>query len=299
MEQSDLIIEKNDNVTNEPNPEIDFSNISNNKKRKKKTKESWNNYGVVTELVKKFKKNESEENLLNVVKALEGIINTFTIIISPGNSTQQIFFNPYMKKFLYLLMSESEKSNITYATYMHVVYRIRWIMRHYSYEDIYNTILCIIINTVKNMRVIDGCDCIYYIQFIAKCQIQNLILKHANDAISGVLDVSDNNADDSISDDGENNEVVDRLQFYYSSTYSDTEDKVINSISDNIDISVLLRDDDIYKYLTYYEKYILYLIEYLGFNDKQILQVLDYETKEELETKIDDIRYKIDVLSNN
>jgi len=274
-------------------PSVDIlSNISKNKKRSKKR--DWNDYGLVTRLVEKYKKSNNENDLLEVIKALEGIINTYTIIITPGNASQQIFLNPYMKKFLYLFLSPEEKANLTYQTYMQAVYRIRWIMRHFSYEDIYNMVISIITETVRKMQVIEGCDCIYYIQFITKFQLHSRIMKHSNDAIVNVKDMPDKFEDEN----GETNDQIDRLNYYYSSLVNDEEDKILNSIYDNIQISALVREDDIFKCLTYYEKYILYMIEYLGLDTKQILSVLKYETQEELNERIEDILYKIKILSN-
>ena len=61
---------------------------------------------------------------------------------------------------------------------------------------------------------------------------------------------------------------------------------------DNINITSIIRDDDIFSCLTYYEKYLLYLIEYMGLTHKQILSILKHETSESLEERIGDIYYK-------
>lgn len=269
-----------------------------NKQTKKKTK-NFNEYKVVTTLVKKYKETNKEEDLLKILSALEGIINSFTIILTPSHHNQQIFFNPYMKKFLYLFLAADEKINTSYATYMQAVYRVRWIMRHYTYEDIHNLVVSILVDTIKKMKVIDGCDCIYYIQFIAKFKMQNIIVKHTKDASVNILDMPNNFND--IDDSEDSNEEIDRLHYCYTTFQNKEEDKLLSKLYDNIDISVILREDDVFKCLTYYEKYILYLLYILYYKDgdlKNIINLLKYETIEELTERIEDIKYKLVMLNN-
>ena len=274
-----------------------FKNIK-NKQTQKKAK-VFNEYKLVTSLVKNYKASGKEEDLLEILSALDGIINSFTIMIAPSHHNQQIFFNPYMKKFLYLFLAPDERVNTNYSTYMQAVFRIRWIMRFFTYEDIHNLVVSILIDTVRKMKVIDGCDCIYYIQFIAKFKMQNEIVKQTKDASTNILTMP-NNFNDS-SENEEANEEVDRLHYCYKTFQNEEENKLLSKLYDDIDITVILRDDDVFKCLTYYEKYILYLLYILYYKEgdlKHILNILKYETPDELLERIEDIKYKLVLLNN-
>lgn len=286
---------------NKESPEEETGNSFKDLKNKqtKKKEKKFNEYGLVTSLVKKYKESNSDEDLLNVLTALEGIINSFTIILTPSHHNQQIFFNPYMKKFLYLFLKPEERINTSYATYMQAVYRVRWIMRFFTYEDVHNLVVSVLVDAIRKMHVIDGCDCIYYIQFIAKFKIQNLVIKQTKDVFVNILDMP-NNFDNSDETD-ESNEEIDRLHYCYTTFTNKEENKILSNLYDNLDITVILRDDDVFKCLTYYEKYILYLLYTLYYKEgdlRHILGILKYETAEELLERIEDIKYKLVVLNN-
>jgi hypothetical protein len=242
--------------------------------------------------VRKYKETNDENDLLEILKALEGIINTYTIIIAPGNATQQIHLNPYMKKFLGMFLSPAEQVNSTYQTYMQAVYRIRWICRHLSYEDVYSLVVLTLIDAIKRMKIVGTCDCIYYIQLVTKFKLHSFILKIARDSSVNIKDlpISFNKENDENTDE----EYIDRASFKDEDYYY--EDSLIDHMYESVDIDCLIRDDDIFKYLTYYEKYIIYLIDYLCLSRKNILNILRFEKLEDLEEKIDDIKYKIRVL---
>lgn len=278
---------------------INFENISLNKTRKKK--KNFNDYGLLTKLVKQYKKTEKDEDLLEILQALQGLINTITIIVSPGNPQQQIHLNPYMKKFIYLFLFPEEKTDfINYATYMQGVYRIRWIMRHYYYEDIYNLVISILIDTIKKMKIIEGCDCIYYIQFILKYKLHTAIINHSKDGIVNITEMPNfTNEDEEI------NEELDRLSYIYGENYLLSEDDNFTKASDIINISVLIKEDDIFKSFTYYEKYIIYLLNFFIDNKKDKTIEITYKqisnilktNEEDVKERIEDLIYKSSTLN--
>ena len=113
----------------------------------------FNEYGIVTQLVKKYKETNDEQDLIAILKALEGIINTYTIILSPGINSQPLaFINPYMKKFLGMFFTPEERKNCDNNTYLKVIDRVRWVMRKYDYEDIYSHVIIILTQTVQSMN---------------------------------------------------------------------------------------------------------------------------------------------------
>lgn len=269
----------------------DFKNVNTNRKRSRRR--DFNEYGKVTQLVKKFKETNKDEDMLDVLKALEGIINTYTIIMSPGNANQQIHFNPYMKKFLGMFLTPAEQVNSTYQTYMQAVYRVRWIVRHYSYEDIYSQVVLILIDIIKKMKVIGDCDCIYYIQLVAKFKLHDFILKIAKDSIVNIKDIPISFSDN---EDETQDDIIDRLSF--NSEFLNYEDRIIEGLYDSVDVDCLDREDDLFKILTNYEKYIIYLLDYMCLSRKQILSVLKFENEFTLEERIEDIKEKLKVLAS-
>jgi len=96
---------------------VELKNVAANKRRSKKREK--NEFSVVTNLVKKYKKTNSEDDLLEVIKNLEGIINSFTIIITPSNTYQQIHINPFMAKFLGMFLAPEERTSNTSAETFH------------------------------------------------------------------------------------------------------------------------------------------------------------------------------------
>lgn len=271
--------------------EINLSNISSNKKRVKRR--DHNEFSIVTNIIKNYKKTNDDKYLLEAIKALEGIINTFTIIISPGDHNQQIYLNPYMKKFIGLFLSKEEQIKTTYQGYMQAVYRVRWIMRYWTYEDIYSKIIEMLIDVIKKIQVIGTCDCIYYIQFVMKFKMHSLIVKTAKDVM---VDIKDMPTNFNISD--QNDGYEDTIERVSSGPENlRYEDKLISSLYNEVDISILIRNDDIFKCLGSYEKYIIYLFDYLGLTSKQISNILKYDTVEEIDERIEDIEYKLKLLA--
>lgn len=274
--------------------EVSFENITSNKKRSKRRE--FNEYGLVTELIAKYKETESDENMLAVLKALEGIINTFTIIMCPGDATQQIHLNPYMKKFLGMFLSPEEQTNSNNMTFMQAVYRVRWIMRYWTYEDVYSYIVAELIKIIKSMQIITTngktCECIYYIQLVIKYKMHTWVVKNAKDVLVDLKEMPTvNGCDDECYED-----VLDRISFNPENFFY--EDALISSLYDEIDISILLNDRDVFKCFSYYERFIIYLHDYLNLENKQILNILKYETNDELVERLDDIRYKLELINN-
>ena len=75
------------------------------------------------------------------------------------------------------------------------------------------------------------------------------------------------------------------------------EDNLICKMYDETDLSIITDETDIFKCFTPYEKYIIYLHDYLGLEHKQILNILKYETLDELTERLDDIKYKLNLLN--
>jgi Trp operon repressor len=271
---------------------MELTNVASNRKRSKKREK--NEYSVVTDLVKKYKKTNDNNDLLEVLKNLEGIVNSFTIMLSPGNKHQQIHINPFMAKFLGMFLTPEERAaKVTHETYYKAIARVRWVMRKYDYEEIYSQTVEILIKTIKSMDVIGDCDCIYYIQLIARFKIHDLVLKTSRDAgMANAVDIPINFNDP----DEQVDEVLDRMSF--SKENLKYEDSLILSLYDADDISVLARKDDIWKCLSPYEKYLIYLYDIMGLTKKQILSILRFETSEELDERINDIIYKCELIAN-
>lgn len=269
---------------------LDLKNVGKNKSRSKK--KEFNEFSKVTELVKKFKASNKEEDLLEVLKSLEGIINTYTLMLAPGNAYQQIYITPYMKKFLGMFLSKTERTNSNNQTYYQAINRVRWIMRAYSYEDIYSHILCMLIQIIKNMKIIGDCDCIYYIQLVVKFKLHDFVVKVAKDVGVAISDIPLNHSeeDESLED------ILDRLSFNQEKIFEE-EEILINKTYDGLDVSILLRDDDIFKCFSPYEKYLIYLKDILGLTKRQVTSILKHESSIELEERYEDILYKCEIIS--
>ena len=272
-----------------------LENITSNKKRSKKR--DWNEYSKLTGIVRKYKDTNNEKYLIEAIKCLEGIINTFTLIICPGDANQQIgYLNPYMKKFLGMFLSPEERVNTTYNMYMQAVYRIRWIMRYWTYEDLYSYIVFELIKVIKSMRIITSngttCECFYYIQLVIKYKMSALIIKTAKDIMVDIKEMpssfSDNN-EESMED------ILDRITF--DPENYNYEDKIIDDFYGEIDLSTILNNTDIFKCFTYYEKYILYMHDYLGLTINKISSILKFDSLDELTERIEDIKLKLDVIN--
>lgn len=273
--------------------EISFTDISSNKKRSKKRE--FNEYGLVTKLIATYKESERDEDLLAVLTALEGIINTFTIIICPGDATQQIHFNPYMKKFLGMFLTPAEQVNSNNLTYMQAVYRVRWIMRYFSYEDVYSYLVYELIKIIKSMKIITTngktCECIYYIQLVMKYKMHTWVLKNAKDVLVDLKEIpsDSSNPEENLDD------ILDRISFNPENYRY--EDNLISRMYDEVDLSILVMEHDIFKCFSHYEKYIIYLHDYLGLENKQIINILKFETLDELVDRLEDIRYKLNLIN--
>lgn len=267
---------------------MELQNTSKNKRRSKK--KDFNDFSKVTSLIKQYKKSNNENDLLEVIKNLEGIINTYTLILTPGTINQQIYITPYMKKFLGMFLTPEERGVPTIATYNKAIERIRWIMRRFTYEDIYSHVLCILIATIDKMKIIGDCDCIYYIQLITRYKLHDLVMKISLDMEAVITDIPVNHDDP----DESMESAIDRLA--YIDSCEDNENIIIDSLYENIDFTIVTRKDDIFKVYTYYEKYLIYLNDVLGLTKKQILNILKHETNESLEERFEDIAYKCEII---
>ena len=275
----------------------DFANVGNNKKRSKK--KAFNQFSEITTLVKLYKADPSEFNMLEVLKSLTGLVNTFTLLLTPGAINQQIYITPYMKRFLGMFLTKDEIANCTNESYHKATARIRWVMRKYTYEDIYSEILRILIVVIQKLRIVGDCDVFYYIQFIMKFKMHGFVVSVGKDVSSNLVDI------DSVA--GYNNfnthdeedfldDVLDRLS--YSRENINYEDSLIDAFYSDIDISVLIRKDDIFKCFSPYEKYLLYMFDYLGMSQKNISKVLKFETEIEITERFQDIVDKLELLKN-
>lgn len=254
---------------------MNLNDISSNKTASKKR--NFNNFGVVTELVKKYKESNDENDLLEIIKSLEGIINTYTLICAPAEAQQSMHITPYMKKFLGMFLTQEERVNTTFSSYLQSAQRIRWLLRHYSYEDIYSRLFEILIEIVRKMRVIGDCDCIYFIQKLTQYKMYDFVMKAAKDTMTHVQDVSENT-------DTEYDEDDHRYYGFSMSEFSYGSDdfEVSNLFSNDIDVSCLFETFDFYKALTQYEKNLFYLLYGLSFSSRQILILLKHKDEKEL-----------------
>lgn len=268
---------------------MDLVNVSKNQRRSKKRE--WNEYGKVTELIKKYKVSQDDNDILVILKELEGIINSFTIMLAPGNAFQQIHVNPFMAKFLGMFLTPEERVGTTVDTYHKAIGRVRWIMRKSDYNDIYSHILYILTHTIKTMKVIGDCDCIYYIQLITRYKMHDLVMKSAKDAGVALSDIplgfdrQEENFDD----------ILDRLSF--SPENMRKEDELIEDMYSDLDISILTRTDDIWQCFSYFEKYLIYLKDIMCLTDKQMLSIIRNLTQEELTEWLEDIQEKCTLIA--
>lgn len=290
---------------------MDLSDIKKNQRRKKNKANGenggFNEYSTITTLVKKYKETQGNDDLLEIIKALEGIINTYTLVLTPGNANQQIYITPYMKKLLGMFLSPDERVGTNNESYNTALARVRWIMRHYTYEDIYSQILTILINVVKNLKIVGDCDCFYYIQWVMIFKVHKLIMDQTKDATVSLADISTNPND--VTNEEVLEDVLDRLSF--DSENLMYEDKLLDKLCEADSINILTRSDDIFKCFSNYEKYLIYLFDYVVTIEVKpsdtvediirrkyniILNLLKYETEEELIERYDDIRYKLTLI---
>ena len=275
------------------NNEIIFSNVNANKKRSKKRE--FNTYGKVTSLVRRYQETKNTEDLLEILNALEGIINTYTIILTPGEIHQSVYLTPYMKKFLGMFLTKEEREATGYNTFQRAMQRIRWIMRGASYEDMYAKIVEIIIQIVSTMKIIGNCDCIYYIQLLVKYKLYDMIMKTAKDATVNIVAIESmlaNMEDDNDSIDS----TLDKL--YFKSSDLDFEEEIINNCFYNdIGVFILLENRDLFKVFNSFEKYLLYLRNGVNMNIKQILSILVFESYDSIADKFSLIDSRLEEIS--
>jgi hypothetical protein len=267
---------------------MNLENLSYNKRKSKKRE--FNEFGKVTTLIKQYKISNKEVDLLEIIQALEGIVNTYTIMLTPGDVNQQIYITPYMKKFLGMFLTPDERLNANIVAYNQAISRVRWIMRQYEYEDIYSHILCILIHTIKTMKIVGTCDCIYYIQLIVRFKLHDFVIKNAKDACVNIAQIpTSHEEEEDLSD------AADRIAC--SADIGINERELINSFYDELDISILARYDDIFKCLSRYEKYLIYLKDSMQLTNRQIITILRFEDDEELRERFEDIRFKLELIN--
>lgn len=274
----------------EETPEINTPNLGDFKANKNRSKKrEFNGYSIVTQLVKEYKKTKDEAILLEIVKNLEGIINTYTLICTPSECMQQFFITPHMKKFIGMFLTPDERVNTTNKTYLQAVQRIRWILRYYTYEDMYSKIVEIIIDIVTKMKVVGTCDCIYFIQKMVKFKVYDLIMRFTKDAGAHVQHLAETTDEDGDS--------IDSLIQHSEDIGADYENMLIHGLFyDDINVAILNDNFDFCRVLSRYEKFLLYLKFGLNFSDKQITIILrhtdDFDLAkdfEQLELKLLDI----------
>lgn len=249
-----------------------LNDLSANKNASKKRE--FNNFGTVTSLVKRYKETNKEEDLLEILKSLEGIINTYTLICTPSDSQQGIYITPYMCKFLGMFLTKEERANVNYNTYLQVCQRIRWTLRHFSYEDMYSRLLQILIEIIRKMKIVGDCDCIYYIQKMTQYKMFDLVKKTGKDATTHVMEFDELEGNDD--DDYKFKKA--KVNIYID--YNDTD--FTSSIYSDISITSLLEKFDFYKLLSQYEKYLLYLSYGLCFTNKQVILLLKHRKEKQV-----------------
>lgn len=269
---------------------MNLTNISANKTTTKKRK--FNEYGLVTELVKKFKSKPDDTIMLEILNNLQGIINTYTLICTPPDIQQGMFITPYMKKFLGMFLSPEERISTTNQTYMIAAQRIRWILRHYSYEDMYAKILELLIEVVRKMKIVGDCDCIYFIQKMTQYKMYDLVMRSSRDATAHVsLMYESQDSEDNYNDE-------DRYNDKSVSDFFEKDEDIIEEIFYNeVNINSLIEKFDFYKKLTQYEKLLLYLNYGLGYTVKQIAYIIRHKTEVVVLSDLQKLEQKLVLLS--
>jgi len=120
-------------------------------------------------------------------------------------------------------------------------------------------------------------------------------MDQTKDVTVNIADISSNPNDitgDEILDD-----VLDRLSFNPENLRY--EDKLIDKYYEIDSISVITRTDDLFKYLSYYEKYLLYLHDYVEMSKKDIALLLKFDTIDEIEERFEDIIYKLELIEKD
>ena len=268
--------------------EINSPNLGDFKANKTRSKKrEFNGYSLVTQLVKEYKVTKDKKVLLEIVKNLEGIINTYTLICTPSEVLQQFYITSHMKKFLGMFLTAEERVNTTNKTYLQAVQRVRWILRYYTYEDMYAKMVEIIIDIVTKMRVVGTCDCIYFIQKMVKFKVYDLIMKFTKDAAVNVQHTSSEPEDD-------DEDSLDSFLKHADGSSDDYEGDLIHDLFyDDITVAILDNNFDFCKILTRYEKFLLYLRFGLNFSDKQINIILRHTDDLNLVEDFDVLKTKL------
>lgn len=262
---------------------VNFSDLKKNQTTSKKRK--YNSYEQITELVKAYKETNDNDILLKIISELSGIINSFTIICTPKDLNQNIIITPYMKKLLGMFLSKKKNgTGISFInandTYMNIVYKIRKIMRHYDYEDMYSKLIEFLIHTIKTMRIIGTCNCIYYIQLLLRYKMYNLIVRTARDASAHIHEFDYVIESDDYNDLSLDNKIKRKMKkIDVLSTF--TSDEAINKIfCEDIDLIVIVNQNGIYKIFTQLEKQLIYLTYVLEYKENKILKMLNVQPEE-------------------
>ena len=249
-----------------------------NKNIKRSKKREFNNYGVVTELVRSYKELPREELLIEIIKNLEGIINSYTFILSPPDKNQAMYVTPYMKRVLGMFLTPDERARSSNEVYNQAAQRVRWITRNYSYEDIYAKVVEIIISVVKSMKVIGNCDCIYFIQMMVRYRMYEMIVKTGKDATTYIIqfDEDENNDESSVG------EQIDKTHYEEFSDVDPEWDIIESCFYDDITLSTLLEEHDVFRRMNYYDKFLLYLRNGLNLKYIQIANILKYDLDKDI-----------------
>jgi hypothetical protein len=198
-----------------------------------------------------------------------------------------MFITPYMKKFLGMFLTLEERVGTTNMTYMQVAQRIRWTLRHYSYEDMYNKLLEFLIEIVQKMKVIGDCDCIYFIQKMVQYKMYDLVRKASNDVTAHIQTLTEH--EDNVIDDDEYRYNSKSINDYFDKN-KDINDEIFYS---DVNINSLFENFDFYRYLSQYEKLLLYLYFGVTFTVKQISFIVKHKTEKEIHSDIDNLNEKL------
>lgn len=267
----------------------DYSNLANN--RQKSKKRAYNKFSVITDLIRKWKETKNEKDMLEILTNLSGIINTYTLILTPTDIDQKFHITKYMKRFIGMFFTEQEKLNPTDETYFQVTKRLRFILKHYEYEDLYSKIIEILIEIITKMKIIGTCDCIFYIQMLVKFRLHKLVIDAANDSMHYSIDTYSLINKEEYINKSELDVIEDVAAMANKNKEDiDIEDELINNLFYNdIDISILFKQGDIYTFLSKFERYLLYLKYGLGLSNNKILSLIKHLKRDELSIELKNI----------
>ena len=248
--------------------------------KRKPTVTKYTDYSHITDLVIAYKKSNDKEDLNKILIALNAMIDSYYKILNSIYIPEEIMLSLYMKKFLITFATEKEKENVNEKLYTELIRRVKHIMSNVDNEDIYQHIILTLIIIIKGAKIIDGCDILYYIQFLMKYRIYTYVLKHSKELAIQHISLDDENFIINESELQDNN--ISLVDMFY------------NDIPDDI----LIREDDIYSQLTQYEKYILYLKEKMNYTNKQVLSLIIFDNDLNLSNITSKIKEKLTILNN-